>query len=179
MMRLKYILLVILMAIGVGFTGVVATTTTSTAARHAYADSTKCVDGSDLPTDGSGCDPSLVSTDKSTCDGGGFFGLPKWYKYLSGQHYVDQVTQKPQCIPQLDGINSIWHIVAAVIELLIRLAALVAITFVVYGGITYTISQGNPDKTKQSLKTIINALIGLTITIIATAVVSYIAGRFS
>jgi hypothetical protein len=113
------------------------------------------------------------------CQGGSFLGFPKWYKYLESQPYRDDVTGKDSCIPKVNGIDDIWRIVAAVIEMLTRVASLIAIGFVVYGGITYTLSQGNPDKTKQALKTIINAVVGLAIAIISTALVSFIAGRFN
>ncbi len=113
------------------------------------------------------------------CPGGGsFLGLPKWYKYLGSTTYTDAISNTPQCQPRIDGINDIWKIVAAVLELLTRLASLIAIGMIVYGGTTYILSQGNPDKTKQSLKTVINAAVGLAITIAATALVSFIAGRF-
>jgi hypothetical protein len=82
------------------------------------------------------------------------------------------------CQIKIKGLSDIWKIVAALIEALLRIASLVAIGFVVFGGITYTTSQGAPDKTKAALSTIISALVGLTITIIASATVGFIAGRF-
>ena len=110
--------------------------------------------------------------------GGGFLGFPTWYKYLKGQSGVDNNTLKETCQPVLGSINSIYGIVAAVIEILLRIASLVAIGFVVFGGIKYTLSQGAPDKTKEAQSTIINALIGLVIAIIATALVNFVAGGF-
>ena len=65
------------------------------------------------------------------------------------------------------------------IDLLLRLSALIAVGFIVFGGVTYTISQGQPDKTKEALRTIINALVGLAIAVVATAFVSFVAGRFN
>ena len=109
---------------------------------------------------------------------GAFLGLPTWYKYLEGQQVEDDATGASNCQPMLQGANDIWKVVAAVLEMLLRIATLIAIGFVVYGGITYIISQGAPDKTKEALKTIINALVGLVISIIAAAVVGFIAGRF-
>ena len=118
------------------------------------------------------------------CPGGGFLGLPTWHKHLEGVETdeIDSITGTSTgnkvCAPQIDGLSDIWKIVAAVLELLLRLASLIAIGLVVYGGVTYITSQGSPDKTKQALKTIINALIGLVISIIAAALVGFIAGRF-
>lgn len=109
---------------------------------------------------------------------GSFFGMPTWFKYLNGDSVTDEGTGITSCSVRLNGLSDIWKIVAAVVELLLRFASLISIGFVVFGGILYTVSQGQPDKTKQALRTIINALIGLAIAIVATAIVSFIAGRF-
>jgi hypothetical protein len=110
--------------------------------------------------------------------GGSLLGLPTWYKYLDGQRVMDDSTGIEICQPVFDGANDIWKVVAAVLEVLLRVGSLIAIGFVVYGGVTYILSQGAPDKTKQALQTIINALVGLVISIIAAALVGFIAGRF-
>lgn len=105
-------------------------------------------------------------------------GMPTWYKNLDGQTIEDGSTEQQLCQPVLKDINDIWKVVAAVLELLLRLASIIAIGFVVYGGVTYTLSQGSPDKTKQALSTIVNALVGLAISIISATLVGYIAGKF-
>jgi hypothetical protein len=113
------------------------------------------------------------------CPGGSFLGLPPWFKYLEGRAVTDEATGFETCVPMLqNGLNDIWKVVAAVIELLLRVSSLVAIGFIVFGGVTYILSQGASDKTKQALQTIINALVGLVISIVAAALVGFIAGRF-
>lgn len=99
-----------------------------------------------------------------------FFGFPTWYKYLEGADV---------CEPKLTGINDIWLIALAIAELLLRLAMVVAVVYVLIGGFKYITSRGNPDKTSQAKNTITDALAGLIIAIAATAVVSFIAGRFN
>jgi hypothetical protein len=81
------------------------------------------------------------------------------------------------CNPQLTDLSNIWLIAAAIIEILIRLAALAAVFYVIYGGITYMLSQGEPDKTTKARQTIINALAGLAVAVVAAAAVAFIAGR--
>ncbi len=102
---------------------------------------------------------------------GSFFGFPTWYKYLDKEPGTD-------CNPQLSGLSDIWLIVLAVGEILLRLAILVAIAFVIIGGVKYTTSQGNPEKTGKAKNTVVDALIGMLLAIIATTVISFIAGRF-
>lgn len=122
----------------------------------------------------------LIQNFAAQCSGGGsFLGLPKWYKYLDCQtSTVDGLTVQS---PKLSGLNDIWLIVLAVIEILLRVAIYVAIAFVVVGGFKYITSAGeaNPDKVGVARKTVIDALIGLIIAVAATAVVSYVAGAIS
>jgi len=105
----------------------------------------------------------------STCKGSSFFSLPTWYEYL---------TCNSSGSPQLTSISDIWKIVAAVIEILLRVAALVAVGLIIYAGIQYSTSQGNPQQTSKALSTIINAAVGLVICIISAVVVTFIAGSF-
>lgn len=110
----------------------------------------------------------------SSCTGGGFFGLPAWYSYLPGT--IDPQTH--QCIPQFSNINDTWLVVAAIIEMLLRVAAIVAVFMVIFGGVTYTTSQGNPEATSKAKNTIMYALIGLLISISAALLVTFVAHSF-
>lgn len=113
------------------------------------------------------------------CPGGGsFFGFPKWYKYLDSQ--TSTVDGRAVCSPTLNGLNDIWLIVLAIIEILLRIAIMVAIAFVLVGGFKFITSRGeaNPDKVGQARKTVIDALIGVAIAVTAIAVVSFLARSF-
>lgn len=116
-----------------------------------------------------------------TCDpkGGGFLGFPTWYKYLKGVTVTIPGGTGTDCVVRITHINDIWLIVAAIIELLLRIGALVAIAMVIAGGVQYITSEGNPDKAGKALKTIISAVIGLAITVASAAIVSFAAGRFN
>jgi hypothetical protein len=113
------------------------------------------------------------------CDANSFFGLPQWYKYLDSQKSVDPLTGAETCDVELNNIASVLLIAAAVIEIMLRVASLVTLGFIVYGGVLYIVSQSQPEKTSQALKTVLNAIIGLVITIAAAALVSFIAGSFN
>ena len=94
-----------------------------------------------------------------------FLGFPTWYQYL----------QHPNGRPQIQGLTDIWLIVAAVIEILLRVAAIVAVIFIIYGGFSYTTSQGDPEGTGRAKGTLVNALVGLAVAVMAAAIVSFIA----
>ena len=117
---------------------------------------------------------TVLSRFAQTCDTStSFFGFPHWYKYLDGQG-----TGK-ECVPVFSKLSDIWLIGLAVIEMLIRVAAIAALIFVVYGGVRYILSRGNPDKITASRLTIQDAIIGLIISIVAIVFIRYIGGRIA
>ena len=99
-----------------------------------------------------------------------FLGLPSWYHYLN---------VNDQCMPKISGINDFWLIGLAFIEILLRVAVLIGIAFVLYAGIKYSASRGNADKVESAKSTLIDALTGVAIAIVASAAVSFIAGQFT
>ncbi len=112
--------------------------------------------------------------DPCKAEGGNFFGLPTWYKYLSSVENKDGI-----CSPALTGLNDIWLIALAIIEILLRIAVAFAVAYLLIGGFKFITSRANPDKTSAAKNTVVDAIIGLVVAISATAVVSFIAGRFS
>lgn len=104
-----------------------------------------------------------------TCSDRMFFGLPVWWKYLKPQ------PQPPNCeITKFDVPDDIWLVVLAGVEMLLWVAGMAAVVMVIFGGYKYMSAVGNTEKTVSARRTIINALIGLAITVIATAFVSFI-----
>jgi ABC-type Fe3+ transport system permease subunit len=71
------------------------------------------------------------------------------------------------------------RIALAIIEILLRIATIVSLGYVVYGGFRYITSQGEPDATKSARQTIINAMIGLVIALLATGIVAFVANRLT
>lgn len=111
---------------------------------------------------------------------GSFLGFPTWYKYLEGVEVLNKTATgnaAPDCVVRISHINDFWLVAAALIEILLRVGAIVAVTMIVVGGVQYITSEGKPDKTAAALKTIISAAVGLAITVSASAVVVFVAGR--
>lgn len=140
----------------------------------------------------------LVSTAPGHCNYSDFFGLSPWYAYLpcTGKACGNPPPTTPSKSPcvkftkhdisnadgstggglSATGLGAVWLIALAVLEDLLRIAGFAAVIMVIAAGIRYTMSGGDPQKTQAAKGTIINALIGLTIAIIASASVAYIAG---
>jgi hypothetical protein len=103
-----------------------------------------------------------------------FFNFPTWYKYIT--LVQDPVTKRCE-IPSTFKIEDFGLIGLALVDIAFRIAALVAVAYVIYGGIEFVTAQGEPEKTKKARQTIINALVGLVIALMSAGVVSFIGTR--
>lgn len=125
--------------------------------------------------------PATTSAQASSaCPGSdGLLGFPTWYEYLDTNSNCDVSPIRHEADPirpdEKAPINlgaTIGAILLAVIEILLRVAGIVAVGYVVYGGILYMTSQGTPDKLQAAQKTILHGLIGLIIAAFAVAIVN-------
>ncbi len=133
------------------------------------------------------------SADAKTC-AHNFLGLKPWFAYLPKEG-IDSAGKKinmfdencqvvgfhflPDGTAQGSNRSHLPAVLLVIADDLLRIAGLVAVAYVIVGGVKYITSQGEPDKTKQAKDSIINALIGLAIAIVAAAVVSYIGNKLS
>jgi hypothetical protein len=96
------------------------------------------------------------------------FGFPTWYEYLGKD--MNTTCQ----VVNFTFPNDFLLIGLAIIDILLRLAGIFATVYVLYGGFQYLTSQGEPDKLNTARSTITNALVGLAIALIASALVAFI-----
>jgi hypothetical protein len=103
----------------------------------------------------------------AACAGSGdFFGLPKWYEYLPGDCDFTDIK-----------VDQLGLIGLAFVDILLHVAGLVAVGYIIWGGVQFITAQGDPGATKKARQTIINAIIGLIIALIATGVVKFIGNK--
>jgi uncharacterized membrane protein (DUF373 family) len=117
------------------------------------------------------------------CDEPSFFGLPVWYHYLNQAGLMTQSQSGCDFVQYGNGggpfaVKDLSLIGLGIVDILLRLAAMVAIGYLIYGGFTFMTSQGSPDGIKRAQSTIFNALIGLGIAIAAIGAVAFIASQF-
>jgi hypothetical protein len=129
---------------------------------------------------------NLVSVFGAGCAEKTFFGLLPWYHYLTKkvESADDPATPKVETVCTIvfnplptNGRSDILLVLLVIIDDLLRLAGLVAIGFIIWGGVLYLTSQGAPDQTQRAQQTIQNALLGLVICILSIALVSFIGAR--
>lgn len=115
--------------------------------------------------------PSPLNQVAATCaQSSPFFAFKPWYSYLQCG---------PTGGPSFSGLNDIWLIVFALVSDGVLLCGYLAVGFIIWGGILYIKSQGNPGEVENALKTIINAIIGLIITIISVLIVQFVVNIFN
>jgi Type IV secretion system pilin len=105
-----------------------------------------------------------------------FFLLPTWYEYLKVT--PQKIGPDTVCTVAFNFPGDFTLVLLALVDIALRIAGIVAVAYVVYGGVRYTMSQGEPDKTKQALHTIINALVGAALSVVAAGLVVFIGNKF-
>lgn len=126
---------------------------------------------------------SMPSPSAAKCArGNGFLGLKPWYVYLPPDRF-DQDGESCaitnfKALPKT-GMSDIVPVALAILETLLRIAGLIAVAFVVVGGVKYVTSQGEPSATAQAKDTIINAIIGVVIVLIASGVIVFIGNQLA
>jgi len=111
-----------------------------------------------------------------------FMGLKTWFAYFpaswfgGGGYGACDINKNFQLLPT-NGQSGLLLIGLAIADDLLRIAALVAVGYVIYGGIQYETSNGDPNATKTAQQTIINALIGLVLAILAASIVGFVGDQ--
>lgn len=74
----------------------------------------------------------------------------------------------------LTGGNGVLYKVTRIVAILGGIAAVI---IMIVGGFLYVISQGDPQKTSQARSTIIYAVVGLVVIILAQSIITFILSR--
>lgn len=81
----------------------------------------------------------------------------------------------PDSVPQvaIDNtlVNNIFNVVLA-------LAGAVAVAFIVWGGVQYTLSQGDTGKIKKAKDTLLYAIVGVIVVMFSFVILNYVIGKF-
>lgn len=78
----------------------------------------------------------------------------------------------------LGGPASFGDIISIITNLLLGIAGSIAVIFIIVGGIQYATSAGDDGRVQSAKNTIMNAVIGLVITVMAYAIVNFLLNIF-
>ncbi len=108
----------------------------------------------------------LALADSGKCSKS-FFGLPTWYKYLELDSDCNVVTKGVENVPA--------KVILGLIDIALFLAGLLAVVMIIWGGYLFIFGNGDPGQITNARKTILNAVIGLAIAILASQIVRFVA----
>jgi len=67
--------------------------------------------------------------------------------------------------------------VASFLSTAVVISSVVALAFIVWGGVTYITANGDADKIKKGTGTIVNAIIGLVIIFLSQLIIRFVMGK--
>ncbi|MEI7918609.1 MAG: hypothetical protein WCH58_04495 [Candidatus Saccharibacteria bacterium] len=99
----------------------------------------------------------------------GFLGFPAWYNGLTND---DCSIKSPESAGGLSKF--IWRIGLNVVDIALVAASYVAAYFILYGGFLFLTSQGDPADAARARSTMLDAVIGLAISMGAVILINFI-----
>ena len=110
--------------------------------------------------------------------GTSFFEIPAWYRGLGSCEPVTPGSSDYEY--KMDNLKDkgpneiIFKVALNIIDMALRIVAILAIIFIIYGGVLLITAQGAPDKVKSGKLAITQALIGMAIAMLASSVIGFI-----
>ncbi|MDR2063573.1 MAG: pilin [Candidatus Nomurabacteria bacterium] len=125
------------------------------------------------------CEKRYTACEKDPAVGGTLYGPASGASYKSNAD-CDLLPPMEQgaCKAQGDGMSGdLMGTVTAIINTVLIVIGLISVAFLIYGGVQYTTSAGQAEKVKNAKNTIMYAIIGLVVAILAFAIVNFVLGR--
>lgn len=97
-----------------------------------------------------------------------FFLIPPWWEY------IDPAKIGADCSIAFSFPGDLLAVGLAVLDMLLRVAGLVAIVSIIAAGVGYITASGTVEKTASARRRIYNSLIGLAVVAIASGAVAFI-----
>lgn len=112
-----------------------------------------------------------------SCEANVFLGFRPWYKGLATRDDNDKcVIGKPATSDSgtTNWAPFVWVVVMNIIYDVSLVAGITATGFIIYGGLSYVMSEGDPNKAAKGKNIIQGAVIGLILTIFASVITNTI-----
>jgi len=79
----------------------------------------------------------------------------------------------------ISSLSDIVLLLQNLIQIALTLAGVLAVAFIIFGGIQYITSSGDAKRVEGAKNTLVNAVIGLVLAALAYVIVGYVVGIFS
>jgi uncharacterized membrane protein YuzA (DUF378 family) len=97
--------------------------------------------------------------------------------HLMAAATVNCLNGDPSCDTGLPTINATSNETQQILQVLFGILAVIAILFVVIGGLRFVLSRGNPEDSSKARSTIIYALVGLAIALSAEGLITFVLDK--
>lgn len=87
---------------------------------------------------------------------------------------IDAALGKGTCSDSQVNKDSVFTFVQNVINWILIAVGIIAVLFIIIGGIRYATSAGDPDKVKKAKNTLLYAIIGLAVALLAAVIVNLV-----
>lgn len=115
--------------------------------------------------------PASAATSQADCEAR-LLGIPPWQRGLVQFENGDCNIKSPADVGGLSQF--IWTIVLNVIEMALFVVGFMAVGFIIFGGFQFLTGGSNPGQIEKARKTILNAVIGLAISMAAIGITNLI-----
>ncbi|MCL1876632.1 pilin [Candidatus Saccharibacteria bacterium] len=92
------------------------------------------------------------------------------------------ITTKAKCMKGKEnlwvGSNDPTELVNNIINIFLLVVGILSVIFLIWGGLSYIMSRGDPKKVEAAKNTILYAIIGLVISLLAWAIVNWVFSTF-
>lgn len=110
----------------------------------------------------------------TTCDKAqSILTFPVWYRGLNASADNCEIVS-PDAVGGLSAF--IWRIVLNVLDIALQLVGYIAVGYILYGGFQFIVSEGSSEGSAKARKTILNAAIGLVLSVASVAIINLVMG---
>lgn len=122
---------------------------------------------------------AFAVTNDKTCEQS-ILGIPTWFRGLAVRDSSGACTIVSPGSDlngtKLDLTGFIWRIALNIVDIGLSVAGIIAFFFILYGGFQFLTGGSNPAQIEKARKTILNAVIGLIISLGAVAIINLVFG---
>jgi hypothetical protein len=122
---------------------------------------------------------TYAATNDKTCEQS-ILGIPTWFRGLavrdSGGSCSIVSPGTDLNGKKLDLSGFIWRIALNIVDIGLSVVGIIAFFFILYGGFQFLTGGSNPSQIEKARKTILNAVVGLIISLGAVAIINLVFG---
>jgi hypothetical protein len=109
-----------------------------------------------------------------------FLSFPTWDRGLQCKHDSEVEGSKHVDVVTSGGIDTfIWTVVLNVLDILLRVAGILAVCLLIANAYQYLTSAGVPDKIAKAKRGMAQTIVGLAIALLSSTIIYYIIGRLA